>query len=135
MGWEEHFRKLIHLKQKHEDREKQQKKEKIAADLQIAKEIGPQIERVCKGFAKAVGWQYEKIGDFYFECHSRVYSDGSGPTFKFLVSPEHDAIWVHFYSNSDRCENESRAILLNEFTEEKLAKIFEDLAEKCGLIM
>lgn len=141
MGWEEYFHKLTFSKQESKDEEERQKIEKAAVEMQIGKQFSPQIERVCRGFAKAFGWEYEKIPDYWFECHDwDPYYSGSGSNFGYaiLVVPERNAIRVdgsyHPASDSFSSWQESRTIPLNEFTEERLAKIFEDFARKCGVI-
>jgi len=141
MSWEEHFQKLINLKQERKDKNEHQKKEEIAARVQLekelAKEFGPQIEKVCKGFAKVVGWKYEKFGESLFECNSR-HPYGRDFGYEIIVVPERDAIHVRCYyrPSSDNFSSweELRTIPLDEFTEEKLANIFEDLARKCRIL-
>jgi len=130
IDWEKHFRKLADLKRKHADELTQEHKKRVAEMQRVNEIYAPQIDRVCRGFAKAVGWRYEgllkkKVLDDYpitfAVCHYYgKYSD------EFKVTLERNGIYVEGTFDSYNYRQKSLEISLDEFTEEKLAEVFED---------
>ena len=141
MGYEEHFRKLGDLTQKREEELRREREKKVAERQRLATIYLPKIKKVCESFAKAVGWQYQEdkgdISDIHImSCavnNDRPYEKTRDKTkwLTFEVALREDLIVVYNW----KCPNGSTRrnwanydgliVSFDEFTEDKLAQIFE----------
>lgn len=123
MDWEKHFHKLADLKLKLRDDSADEYKKRVTEVQRVNELYAPKIDRVCRGFAKAVSW------DFRGSVKKKILSDSSN---EFIVYMDRDTITISGRSYSAHKDwNKSLTKPLDEFVEEKLAQVFEDLYKEC----
>ena len=143
MNLRERFQKLSNLEQTLREKEKKTDKEKIAELRKRYKIYVPLIDRVCREFAKGVGWRYagpdtkseRKITKTYYDI-IRFPIGGNNPSCEFTVILQlgsgdiflkGEGLWGTGDSPSGWRDKSEFVCYLNDFAEEKLVTALEAL--------
>jgi len=102
MEWRQRFRKLITLRQEHYENVRRQETREIEekrAEIQRINEVYlPKIEKLCKEFAKALGWKYYRR-----KCNIDLFGHGHEGSNEFFIKNKEGyikltiAVWINFW--------------------------------------
>ena len=131
MDWQKHFHNLKGLKQKKVDEYHRVIERKTAEMQRTHKIYSHQIEKVCRGFAKATGLTYEGMEQGWvkatrpYEFYCVRFKVGA-----YEVILERDFVYISVERISPDLSLHER-IPVAEFTQEKLAEILKKFFKEC----
>jgi len=137
MNYQERLRNLAELKRKYINNLENAKKQKTAKRREKIQIYLPQIEKVCKSFAEATGWQYEESEGDISEIHIMSCFIKSDRPYKYKqwityeIALREDLILIYKWRNysgpgRNWADYDARVIDFAEFSEDKLTRMLED---------